>query len=765
MKHIFIRRVVVLLIAGFPQALYAQLYDFGDAPDGAIAYPSISTPGNFPTCSSNGIFIQHGWFQTPTLFFGASADVEPDGNAGFCPSFTPYDQDECMNDGDAGLLMPTAYTIDAFLDIQPCPSTMPPYDSLGMSCDLAVWGVDVDIILTEQWGDVAYVNVLMDWNHDGVWSGAIDCPDGQSAPEHVLANFQVIGPYSGALSGFSPPEFRIGPNSGYVWTRFTITYEPVSLPWDGSGIFEEGETEDYLLWVPSIEDQADYGDAPEDALAYPSLGVIGQFPTCKTVGPANWYVEHLFPGQFFGWIHDTETDGNAGQCPAFNNQYNQDECFTDGDAGLLFPESFTILGPPGSESVIPCPGAAGMPLGLVCTWANWGMNIDIHIDNSMGPPGYVNVLADWNQDGQWSGSSVCPEGPTPEHILVDHFVPAGFVGPLSALGPLPPFMIGPNDGYVWFRFTISDVPVGSGWLGNLIFMHGETEDYLLWIYPDEEPPPEADYGDAPEDAIAYPTLGVIGQFPTCQFVGTPDSYITHLYGNMFFGSMRDSEMDGNAGLCPVFTNQYDQDECSMLSDPDSGLLITDAYTIVGLPGSETVIPCPGTDGIPLGISCNQAIWGVNIDLHIDNFNGADAFVNILADWNQDGQWGGGIDCPDIGYAPEHVLIDWPVFAGYVGPLVGLGPPAPFLIGPNDGYVWFRFTITDVPLGPEWTGEGVFLQGETEDYLLRIDAAPDPTPTPTETPTPPPIPATGSGGIILLLIALGILMGCLPVLRR
>ena len=33
-------------------------------------------------------------------------------------------------------------------------------------------------------------------------------------------------------------------------------------------------------------------------------------------------------------------------------------------------------------------------------------------------------------------------------------------------------------------------------------------------------------------------------------------------------------------------------------------------------------------------------------------------------------------------------------------------------------VWMRFTISEVPVGQDWNGEGLFEDGETEDYLLR-----------------------------------------------
>ena len=91
---------------------------------------------------------------------------------------------------------------------------------------------------------------------------------------------------------------------------------------------------------------------------------------------------------------------------------------------------------------------------------------------------YVNILFDWDQDGKWQGSAQCPDGPVPEHVLVNFPVPAGYSGPLSALRP-PNFKIGPLGGYVWARFTISERKVVQGWNGDGVFADGETEDYLI----------------------------------------------------------------------------------------------------------------------------------------------------------------------------------------------------------------------------------------------------------------------------------------------
>ncbi len=236
------------------------------------------------------------------------------------------------------------------------------------------------------------------------------------------------------------------------------------------------------------QEYREYGDAPEGALAYPASGVNGAFPTCKNVAIAN-YIEHNNFGACFGPLFDFETEGNAGNCPAFNpNTYNMDECFNDGDAGLLLPQPFTIQGAVGSEAVVPCTGSNGTALGQTCATAAWGTNIDIRVQNFMPSQatGYVNVLIDWNQDGAWSGSSSCSGTAVPEHVLVNFPVPNPFDGPLSVLLP-PNFQIGPNAGYVWARFSITETPVAAGWDGSGIFEDGETEDYLLLIDPTTGP--------------------------------------------------------------------------------------------------------------------------------------------------------------------------------------------------------------------------------------------------------------------------------------
>ncbi|RLD51398.1 MAG: hypothetical protein DRJ05_18450, partial [Bacteroidetes bacterium] len=97
-------------------------------------------------------------------------------------------------------------------------------------------------------------------------------------------------------------------------------------------------------------DLFELGDAPEMALAYPSTNTMGIFPTCMNEPAAGYvaHIEHFEGNAWFGPSVDHELEGNAGFCPTFNpDMYNRDECFNDGDAGLIFPDGFTINGPIG----------------------------------------------------------------------------------------------------------------------------------------------------------------------------------------------------------------------------------------------------------------------------------------------------------------------------------------------------------------------------------------------------------------------------------
>jgi hypothetical protein len=84
-----------------------------------------------------------------------------------------------------------------------------------------------------------------------------------------------------------------------------------------------------------------------------------------------------------------------------------DECWLDGDAGLIMPRAYTIVGAIGSETIVPCADGP-TKLWRTCKMGIWGANVDIHVTNTLGTAtAYVNLLVDWNQDGQWGGVSPC----------------------------------------------------------------------------------------------------------------------------------------------------------------------------------------------------------------------------------------------------------------------------------------------------------------------------------------------------------------------
>jgi hypothetical protein len=483
------------------QPVNPGLGEWGDAPEGVVAYPQLGVIGQFPTIFlfTPAGYVYHG---NPSAWFGNGADLEDDGNAatGFFP---PFDLDECYGplDLDAGLFNPAAYTIDLGMNVVPCDTTSLLIPLLGNACGVIqpFAATILDLLVQNFSGNPAVINILFDWDQDGRWGGQISCPNGNIAEEHAVVNLLVPDPYIGTLGGLGVPQIYIGPNTGNIWTRFSIMNENQAPPadWDGSGEFDVGETEDYLLRVGG-NDYAEYGDAPEGVLAYPN-GVNGNFPTCTTTVSAG-VIQHM--GNAICWFGpqvDTEFDGNAGDCTF--NTYDDDECdAAGGDAGLLFPDAFTFT----NGVVAPCTFGQENVLWSSCTLAEWGVHVDISVTNNAPDVRYVNVLADWDENGEWSGTQSCaPLLSADEHLLVDWPIPGGFSGPLSTLLP-PDFLIGGTQEYCWVRFSITDQQVGAGWDGDGTFGEGETEDYLIQVDP---APTARDIAGAPtliHDLTTYP---------------------------------------------------------------------------------------------------------------------------------------------------------------------------------------------------------------------------------------------------------------------
>ena len=500
----------------------------------------------------------------------------------------------------------------------------------------------------------------------------------------------------------------------------------------------------------------DFGDAPEGVEAYP--GVAGHFPTCVAPGapgttnllcgpggPApgpTGFVRHARNATSIGyWLGcgiagfpphgiDSEPDAkmNVGGAPfstcnttvaidcveaAFGLSFGQDECYGTNDAGLPSAVSFGVCA---SENV----------------------RFQAYFCGPGERQVMLNVLVDWNQDGDWNDEFPCALGCSREWAVRN--VPVVLVAGCNTI-LTPNFVTGPNAGRGWMRITLSDeaAPADFSWNGSAgmvgqTLTNGETEDYPVTI---QAPcPPYEDWGDAPEDALAYP--GVIGNFPTCSApggIGTQDTdcaaistppgptgFVRHLSSptdplRVWLGCGApgvDSEVDGKmndtgkpASQChqaPVdctdfFGINWGQDECYG-DGVDAGL------------GGPTLVfkTCQSATVDFRAFHCGQQ---------------ADAFLNILVDMNQDGDWNDNFQCT----AADPCAYEWAV----KNVPIPLGPgcqsitsPA-FMVGPRTGRGWLRITLTAAPVSDDFpwngsagpAGDEYLLAGETEDYPVMI----------------------------------------------
>jgi PKD repeat protein len=662
------------------------LYDFGDAPDGQLAYRhdwleygDDDVIGEFRTCTFD---IRHG--NRGERYFGASVDYEAEGNNGSCDS-TP-DQDELIGDGDAGLCLGSVYTIiDNGHTLLPVFAGGETRQQM-LVCDDLQWGEHLDIEYTVEDDDGAYINVLVDWNQNGTynddWGRNYNCPDDTDGTgamielstdrisEYILKDFYVPQG-SGRLSYLDPPGIKISDPPGYKWMRFTITERPIENDdWRGGGSFADGETEDYMIYVTRTWSSWDaiygeHGDAPDGNPAYPFMDpeIDGAFPTCNAFSHRGIVHsnEGAYHDMFFGYRGQQptlEATGNRDICPG---PYNRDD-----DRALMHTIPYTIDGYDETAEVNPefTPSGSTHPnIGTAGTMASWGpYNLDIRWANESGHEiAYVNVLIDWNQDGQWGGSVEGEDGTAHEHVLQNFMLlpHSSGAGLSDHEGGTPPdFRIGPNSGYVWARFTISEEPVPTPWDGNGRFEDGETEDYLLKVY---EPFYLFDFGDI-ED----------------YFTGHRQHGARHLIDpDLFLGDSVDGDEDGQE-------DKDAQGDDKDGNDDDDGVEFT-----------SDLVP-----GAPVTLTVKAS---------------AEGFLNVWIDIDRNHSWA----------EPEdHIFQDRQLSAG----LNTLSWTLPADAAPGKTYARFRFSdVTGLSYdGPHFNGDPEDPQqelppaGEVEDYVVYIE---------------------------------------------
>jgi hypothetical protein len=102
---------------------------------------------------------------------------------------------------------------------------------------------------------------------------------------------------------------------------------------------------------------------------------------------------------------------------------------------------------------------------------------------------FLNILVDWNQDGDWNDNEICPDVKlcAPEWAVKNRVIELkSGCGTYSS----PVIQVADSLGRAWMRITLTREPVsndfpwnGSGSAPNFYYPDGETEDYLVQIIP------------------------------------------------------------------------------------------------------------------------------------------------------------------------------------------------------------------------------------------------------------------------------------------
>ena len=235
-----------------------------------------------------------------------------------------------------------------------------------------------------------------------------------------------------------------------------------------------------VLSIPAFvagAERGDYGDAPDNGPTYYRMmfetsAATGRFPTLHATTNSrfsNSGIHHLDTSQeWFGPLDappSLEDDANdlTNDEDIYDNLIN-DDLRDNGLPKIPFFIALTQV-PPAAVLSYRVSVPAGAP--------------DV--------PRYVNVLIDWDQDGQWKQSPV--PGAITEWVVQNHTI--NLAPGSSELITSPAFLWGWNSllgpQCFWMRMTISQVPLEpgdyeDGWDGSGSFPTGETEDFLF--HPD-----------------------------------------------------------------------------------------------------------------------------------------------------------------------------------------------------------------------------------------------------------------------------------------
>jgi len=133
----------------------------------------------------------------------------------------------------------------------------------------------------------AYFNLLADVNRDGQWQAF----QGAAGPieEWAVVNRELsLNPGGSQAIATEFPSLGPGPD---LWFRATLTGQPVeAVDWDGTGLFEEGEIEDYRI-PPGTSDDWNFDCEPDLLVMFhDDVGIINFVQTAGVGAPATYQV-------------------------------------------------------------------------------------------------------------------------------------------------------------------------------------------------------------------------------------------------------------------------------------------------------------------------------------------------------------------------------------------------------------------------------------------------------------------------------------------
>jgi hypothetical protein len=276
---------------------------------------------------------------------------------------------------------------------------------------------------------VLFLNVWFDWNRDGDWNDATNCPNGLIANEWAVqndpVNLAVPLPVPFLMTNLTSQFVAWHPAGAKqpIWMRVTLSeqlWPPPggTIPAGGEGPFNGynfGETEDYYITDYEAEEAFDWGDAPDPT-----------YPTRAASGGA----QHLIiPSFCLGVAEDAEADGQPDAAATGDDTNN----VADED-GIVFTTPL-LLATQACVNVVLQSGAAG---GLLDAWV------------------------DFNSDGAWgAGDQIFTSQPLAAGLN------SGLCFAVPATGKLGP---------TFARFRLSSV---GGLTPSGAAPDGEVEDYLV----------------------------------------------------------------------------------------------------------------------------------------------------------------------------------------------------------------------------------------------------------------------------------------------